>query len=343
MRKYFVYELKKSAFIIACLAVIAIVIYLAPLIICDKKDLFEYRSAYLAIVSSIGGVLAVFVPVWVYHYKMKKRSVDMFFSLSLSHTKVLAVKFLLGLVAVFLPYTLSYWLGAFVVMGRATIAPYIGFIFQPVYYLALYGASIIPILLLYVISSFVYTRANSMLDGILFIVFWMFAAALIAQALYQPIWNVTKVSICSEYFFPFKPLDFVTAYFQRKIIISAIPSIYTYDFTYLAVSFTLTTLLGVGSTIGLFVGERRVKAENTEQVSNSWFGYRVMIPLYTVCLMTFVDSNYTEVIILYVLVAAGSFMLTALYKRTMKIGKIQTIVYFASLALGLLLSYLCWI
>lgn len=350
MKKYFLYELKKSAFVIACLTVIALVIYLAPLAATRETDLFKYaNSSYLAIPSSIGGVLAACVPMWMFHYKMKKRSVDMFFSLPLSHTGVLTVKFLLGMIAIFLPYTVSYWMGAFLVMGRAASST-LRFEIYPLYYLAQYFASLLPIGFLYVISSFVFTRANTFLDGVMFVIFWAFIAGLIAEAIYMSVQRLQPIGsakiIYPYYYFPFAPLDFITSYFQEKIIIPAEYSVLsqsplfsdTEKLVNCVAGFTLTTLLAIGAAIGLFLGEKRVKAENAEQISESPFGYKSMIPLYTVCLMAWMDMSTDGSIIFYVIIAVSSFLMTALYKRSVKIGKIQAVVYLCSLALGALLS-----
>lgn len=342
MRKYFIYELKKSAFIIACLSVIAIVIYLSPLLTVLDATLFRNNYTYLAFPSFIGGVLAVCVPVWAFHYKMKKRSVDMFYSLPLSHTKVLAVKYLIGLLAVLLPYTISYWLGAFVVMGRAASTTLM-ISFYPAYYPAHYFATIIPIFFLYAISSFFYTRANSLLDGVLFIIFWICLAALIAFVMYQIV-DIQKIPISPYYYFPFAPLDYITTYFSEKIIIPKYYSSYYNSRAYnnMAVGFSLTTILAIASSVGIFLTERRAKAEDSEQISNSWFGYRVMIPLYTVCMMAWMDISSTDSLIFYAMIVAGSFLITALYKRSMKIGKIQAIVYFSAIVVGIFLSFLFW-
>lgn len=345
MKKYFLYELKKSGYVILCLALIATGLYVAPLITSDTI-LRSASETYVWVISTIAVFLAAGVPVLVFNYKMKKRSVDLFYSLPLSHTKILAVKFLIGLIAVFAAYTVAYWLGAVTLIIRYYAASD-SHPFYPVYYLPQYFASLLPIFFVYAISSFAFTRANKTIDGIFFIIFWMFAPALIVSVLD----NLSLVSVSAFYplcFCNFAPLDFLTAHFQEHLrgylnihALSFIEEHSLAELVNIVIGFTLTALLAVGATTGLFLTEKRQKAEKVEQISNSWFGYKVMIPLYTVCLICL--SAHFMFIILLVLVAVGAFLLTMLYRRTVKIGLVQGLIYGGSVLAGVIIVVIYWL
>lgn len=328
MKKYFLYELKKSGYVILCLTLIATVLYTVPIITSDSV-LRSSSETFVWIISTIAGVLAACVPVWVFHYKMKKRSVDLYYSLPISHTKILAVKFLIGLIAVFAAYTVAYWIGAVALIIRyfATSLK-ADYPFEPVWYLPQYFGSILPIFFIYAISSFVFTRANKTVDGIFFIVFWMFVAALIISVLDC---IIPYNSVYPSYFCSFAPLDILTGHFQehlRGYLNIHTQKVGTAELVNLSVGFPLTALLAAGATAGLFLTEKRSKAENVEQISESPFGYKVMIPLYTVCLI--LRSAFSMFLVLLVMIAAGSYLLTMLYRRTVKIGWKQGIIYGAS-------------
>ena len=96
--------------------------------------------------------------------------------------------------------------------------------------------------------------------------------------------------------------------------------------------FTVTSLSATGATAGLFLNEKRAKAENAGQISESYFGYRTMIPLYTVCLSAVCFSP-----VLLALIIACAFFLTVAYKRTFRIGIKQTVVFSVSAAAGIIL------
>lgn len=340
MKKYFVYELKKSLFTIGLLTLVAIVVYLVTIVNQSVSHVSASGTCLWAI-SLFGGILAALVPLWVFNYKMKRRSVDLYFSLPLSHARLLAVKFLIGLIAVFAPYTVAYWVGALFAMVRFPEMLY------PVYYLPQYFASLLPVYFIYAISSFAFTRANTRLDGFFFIAAWMFAVTLVVVILntltckvYYDQSLVIQQYLYPAYYLPFAPLDFVTTHFQQHLAQYLNVHVYNYSAAEIAnivVGFTLTTLMAAGATAGLLLAERRVKAEAAGQISNSWFGYRVMIPLYTVLLLGYTRSIGLFATIFYVLLALLSFAMTALYKRTLKIGWKQAIVYAIPLIVGVLL------
>lgn len=335
MKKYFIYELKKSLLPIGMFTVICSLIYLVSILTSNNLGHTPY-SLQLSTVAVLGGVLAACVSVWVFSYKMKKRSVDLFFSLPLSHTKILAVKFLIGLIAVFAPYVISYWLGAFTVMAKVYN------LINAEYYAAHFFASLIPIYMIYAIAAFAFTRANRLEDGIVFIIFWALALFAVVAALDLFLENVCETyCIYNQYYMPFSALGTATDAFRNRIILDDFyNSPYFYhnaESTNMIVGSVLNVLLAAGASAGIFLAEKRTKSENVSQISESWFGYKVMIPLFTVCLSPFM----WETVITGVLLAIFAFLVNVIYKRTIKIGKWQAIIYAISLLAGLILYIIC--
>ena len=333
MKKYFLYELKKRAFVIGCITLIATVIYLTPILTLNAKTTVNTFDSYLWLMSTIGGLTAVCLPLWLFDYKMTKRGLDLYYSLPLSHTKILLVRFLIGLITLFFSYTVAYWLGAFVFMAK-----FFGQI-DAVWYLPQYFATLIPIYCIFAMSSFIFTRANKFIDGIVFIIFWAFAAALVAY-----VFDIIINNVNVYYYFPFSPLDAATTHFQEhlcKELNIHSHSILTRSLVNMILGFILTALLSAGATAGLFLLEKRAKAENAGQISESWFGYKVMLPLYSSCLAFASCSELMAASLLFiVMIAVGSFAVTVLYRRTIKIGAKQTLIYCVSLAAGIALFFI---
>lgn len=332
MRKYFVYELKKNAFAIVCLTLIAVIVYLTPILCTGARNLAQFGPD-VWISSIIGGVMATIIPIWIFSYKMKQRSVDLYYSLPLSHVGVLAVKFFVGLIALYVPYVLSYWLGAFVVMGKVST---VLCVIHTFYYLPQFFASLIPLFMIYATSAFMFTRANTLLDGIIFVLCWAMAAFFVALVLYDTVLDDVH-PICYIYFYP---LWYVSVFFDNLMKGKVNTTTPTLTLN-IALGFTYMSLLAVGSVVGLFLLEKRGKAENAEQLSESLFGYRVMIPFYTVFTIAYFKiENDIYFYMFFIIIAIAMYIATAVYKRTIKIGKIQAVVYVCSVALGLLLSFL---
>ena len=329
MKKYFVHEVKKNAYVLGALVLVMIILYVTPLLISSPEEL-EHDTLHIGTLSAYAGILAVCVPVWLTQYKMKKRSIDLYYALPLTHTKILAVRYLLGLIAVFAPYTVAYWLGAFVVMAKINYAIY------AVWYLPLYFSALIPIYIIYSISAFVYTRANRDIDGFMFLIFWFFALALVVFAFEL----LTRAdNFYAQYFIPFEPLDVATDYFQGRIYYPEYEIYWSAGKKVcMALGFCITALLSAGATFGLFYTEKFAKAENAGQLSESWFGYKVMLPLYTVCLTSLCEADFYFSVFIFLLIATGMFFANVLYKRTIKIGKKQALIFALSLFAGIILS-----
>lgn len=334
MKKYILYELKKNSYAILSLTLIAIVVYMVPILATRQYPTVYSDDTQLAVISVVGGLLAAIVPVWLLSYRMKKRSVDLYYSLPLSRTKILIVKVLVGLVAVFAPYTVAYWLGA-----AAFIARFSSFTIHPVYYIPQYFLSIPAIVCIYALAAFAFTRANTMLDGIVFILFWFVILALFCSVLDQltrSIYSDTiKQYVEPQYYFPAAPLNYLTQHYSIRI---------TDDFAYpldkvnAIVGFILTGLMSIGAGVGLILTERFSKAENAGQISESWFGYKVMIPAYCSLVLCVCRIFISEMYILGIITVICAFFLTVLYKRTVKIGTKWAVILIASVIAGIILS-----
>lgn len=329
MIKYFKYELRKNLYTIGCIAVIASILYLVPILTVRREEFETFCN--LAEISVIGGILAVGLPTWLFKYRTKRRIVDLYFALPLSHSKIMIVKYLLGLVMIFAPYTAAYWLGALVSIAKGSE------LMHGIWYVPQYFASLLPIYFLYAISTFAFTRANRANDGGMFIVFWFFAPALAV------LFILFVVNDWGDFYYPYlflpsTPLDITTSYFISRILDSANSPLVAQDTAAMAVGFTFTGLMAAGATVGTVFSERFFKGESAGQISDSWFGYKVMITYYTVCILALLPLSSSLIYIFVVMVIVGEYLLTAAYRRTLKIGKNQVIIFGASILAGIILS-----
>lgn len=345
MKKYFTYELKKSLLVMGAFAVIAAAIYIVTVLV-ESEWFLKYVDYYLnapnganivynfpfdAIVWP-GVAMCVITPVWKLSYRMKKRSVDLYYSLPLSHTRILAVKFLVGLIAVFAPYTVAYWIGSFTAMGA------IGKYISSVNFIWMYLASVIPLAVIYALTAFIFTRANRLVDGIFFTVMTGMSLGLLMSVVSQFIIDssyYTPNYINSLYYTPFGGLSIATMFFSGSMFTFVATEHYVLGAQDI-VGMVLVTVLGAASVVGLFLFEKRVKAENCEQLSESYFGYKVMIPLYTFAL-AFLSAMLSYVLV--ALVAAAAYAVSILYKRTPKIGWKFAVIVVVAFVVGFALSF----
>lgn len=341
-KKYFVYELKSNLAPFLVMVALGICSYIIPLL--TERYRWGYTpETYLEYCSAAFGIMCAVLPIWLFRYKMNKRSVNLYYAQPITRTDLLGIKFAVGAILILAAYTLVYWAGFLVALIKIHRFIY------PIFYLWQYLSSLIPLFTLYALSSFIFTRANSILDGILFIIFATFSVYLVLYVinLFLPRSSVIIVDssykyerkysyLVPYYFFPFHSLDTTTAYFMDKIlkkgttflsfdradkVASSVNSI---------VSMSFWTLAGIAATIGLFKTEKTSKAENCMQVSDSVFGYKTALPIFCLAGCTLVEDS----IIYFFLILLAAYLLSAVYKKSFKIGWRQVIVIVVSAVIG---------
>ena len=351
MKKYYLYELKKAIPAIITSTVILSVLYTVILLttVTDiPEDFYKIvpYDALLWLAAIIGGFAAAAIPNIVTEYKMTKRSADLYYALPLSHKHILLVKYLVGLTHLYILYTAVFWLGAFTTITR--IFP----VLNLHAYVGAYFSSLIPIYFIYSITSFVITRANTKKDRGMFLCFWTFivpAAMLIVLAMtlagkpngaglfgdyyYDGTYYQSTLYIYPWHYTAWAPLNLSIDYFQDILIKGKeiYPQPDTAELVNLIIGFSLTALMSIGSTIGLFMTEDRLKAENAEQISDSLFGYKTMIPAYSFILAFFA----WETVFLVITVATLAYVVTVIYKRTLKVGWKSAIYIAAPMVVGI--------
>ena len=130
MKKQLMYEAKRILLPLLIFTAIACVLYILTALNTDfiltryklwqdpaglqADELVPYDAAgnpLTGFVCAILLVLCFVAPVMQYSYRMKKRSVDLWYSLPVTRTKLMLVRTIGGLALVLIPYILSYWLG----------------------------------------------------------------------------------------------------------------------------------------------------------------------------------------------------------------------------------------
>lgn len=349
MKKYLKYQLKKNLLPFTVLVLFCVIVYVIPLLtesyrgwnnsspmpppgIKPDDDYFYYERVYLELYTGniliALGVMCALVPIYMFAYKMNKRSVDMYYSLPISRTKIAAVHFIVGLLYVLAAYTLGYFLGFAVVAAKVKRLYLVNYLF-------LYLATLIPAFTIYALSAFFYTRANTIIDGIVFIVAGIFSPFIIATILSFLISIATSSAnvMPTGEFVIWQPLDTINNFFRNAIKYGLADTSYSWSFDPKStwykhdvcelVGAILMTVGAVGGTCGMLLTEKNCRAENCGQVSDSIFGYKVAIPLYTVALFMMLGSE----ILLLCIFAFAAFVATVIYRRTIKIGKKQAMLF----------------
>ena len=229
MRRTFAYEFRRNLLPLVIFCVVAAGISMAYTFTATLghfnrfEEYYEFRpvDSAIGVFTAILCVLATIVPILQFSYRMKQRSADLWYSLPVSRTKLTLVRVLEGLVLVFVPYTLAYWLG---VAGVALQ----GMEFTYIHYLSYYALSLPLGVGLFGALSFIFSRANTVADGIMFLILW---ACLFPLIILVCLCDVTlfEADIASElpeylsrysglevsgYFFPYSALAYTAGAFE---------------------------------------------------------------------------------------------------------------------------------
>jgi len=329
MKEYIRIRAKQCVLPLIFLSIAATAIYVLPLMTGGGAYFGSYSTQADTLVIFLYGA-ALIIPIWAANYKMSSRSLDVYYSLPVSKRGLLAVHFLSGFVTIIAAYTVAYVLGFFVALWRFTGANYI-------HYLWFYFSLIIPAYIVYSIAFFMYTRANSVADGVIFVIFSIFALSNLVSAVEQLciIFAKKDIGISAWYFYPFIPGALTVNAFND---IFKYKSYEVYSLNVQLIASVLYTVISAAATFGLFYTEKNCKAENCGQISRNPFGYTVFVPFYLVALpVSFISYDVSVAIWSFAIVYVGGFALEAFGRRTMRIGKTRFLILVGCLVLCALL------
>ena len=329
--KFLKFELKRHVWALVILTAVCTLPYIAELSTAQLSYVYEHwetgepitviRSTQIGIVFIALGALCFLSPALVYSFKMSKRGVDGYYALPLKKQKLYLVKTLVGLLLVLIPYTVAYWGGFLTLLCRGD-NPYLMGWYVPAYF----GGVLFGICL-YGFNAFLYTRGNTALDGFVFMIAYIpFFTAVCAyvNAVFFPYYlnGVDFLSFGGLFAFGNAMNDLMMGYGGVRLS---------------PLTFVVMPVLGAVGYALLFALLPYEKGENAEQVSDSPFGYKILIPTYTTLLLAL---NWNAIgVMSIVCVAVGAIVATAAFRRKFKWELKWWVVIVLALAVGLLLSF----
>ena len=346
MKAFWKYELKRSLRLLLILLAVCIV----PLVInCAQSELFwmgevngkNRLSVYDVLVPSAAfmiGALALCLPMYLYAFKSAKRSVDTWYALPIKRWKIYFIKTMVGFFLMIVPFTAAYWLGVGTLAIRENYYQMSAFI--PTYFsLLFYG------ICLFGISAFFVTRANVIADGLVFLFGCAFLGMLLLEtafALFDLVLiNPTTVVI------PSAGRTYIRTTFETfDLTLFGGISRSTDVFSGLVCGeertlewwwFVIAAVYGALGYFGLFATAKTGRAEDAEQISTTWFGYKTLLPIYTT-LAAFSFASTGGILIAVVGASIASLAGYIAYRRKIKIEKWDWICLVASVAIGIILS-----
>jgi hypothetical protein len=106
-------------------------------------------------------------------------------------------------------------------------------------------------------------------------------------------------------------------------------------------SYILWSIIGDLSLAGLYCGTLFDKAERAEQISNSYFGYRIVIPFYLVMIYYTIQMNPFQnglYFVVHALILGTGLIGFIIYRRTFKLPFKYWIILSGAVIVGMLLG-----
>ena len=344
MKKVFLYELKRNLLPLGFFTAMAIVLCAIYPLIVDIEYGTNVRNSCLGMPTFVLAALCTVLPIMQFSYRMQTRSVDLWYSLPISRKQFTLVRLLVGLIVVFVAYTLGYWLCVAIVAARAVNPEF-------VWYLPMYAVSIVCAVGLFGVNSFLYTRANRELDGILFLIGWTCLLPMIVYYLGQCIFirgigadgDTVSLWELNSFTFSYSAIVSSSTFFDHLIRGDEF-------FTTLPAGFTLALIIGVLEAVAgyilLFIYADRDKAEHADQISSSRWGYKTLIPAYTVMMLangelffSYLFGTTWIVFIYYVVIVLAAFVLYFVYRHSFRLKKSDLISLGLAVVVGAVLAF----
>jgi len=347
-KKYFKYEMRRMLLPLIVITVICTLIAAVPAMLTDfeARTLLSggTRAPLIWIPQLLLGILCLAVPMLMFSFKMSQKQVDSMYSMPISRTNLYFVKALVGLILVLVPYTVAYWL-AFMATALSANS------FALVWFLPLFFASIPIAIALFGFVAFVFTRANRKFDGLAWVVCYCGALALVvAWIVFLVARSTPTLSLSDSWlwvilsFIAYVPLILTSNHFQHMI--HDAPDMWTlrngtmmqqYPIWWL--SFALWGVIGAAAWFGLLWSAKKQKAENAGRVSDSWFGYRTLIPYSLVfSIAMLVDLRGPLAFIFIVQSVVSGAIAYFIFRRSVHLKTEDLIIGGSAIFLGVVLS-----
>ena len=271
--------------------------------------------------SAILGVLAAVLPLLRLSAFKSRRNIDTLYSFPLSRRKMVAVQLGMGIGEMFCAFTLSYLY--FIFLYKLKAGAFHLFWLLPNYFVALVGG-----LIFYFFVAFFFWQGNTVADGIVFAIGFAGAPALFVLDL-SILFNSSLMSE-AVWYLPFWHLNNTTGLFYYKAMQDS-PEVmevmgeqlsnnaYFWELDSLANKFYMYIVWFFVACIlaaMLFYFAGRSKAEKAGDISDSFLGYRTLVPFYGYSiLLNSTERAWEFSPIIYLLMIVGYI----LYRRGFKL------------------------
>jgi hypothetical protein len=329
-KRYVLYRIKNSILRTLIFTILSILVTQTVIRDCIDLRRVEDRTSGLFIFATILGIVASLIPFIELAGFKNRRNLDTLFFFPIKREKMALAVYISGLFQVIVIYTVTYVAGA---LFLATNTDYFALGYMlPYYFLSLLLGAVI-----YSVFMFLFTEGNTVADGVLICLLWIFllntaSYTVIRQCVEQKLWPTSTAMNLTEWGIIYTPINHLTVLFQDLIEINhpsrwdrSVVSIKEHSYM-----FFVWGAVGIAAAIGYVFRFAKKGAEKAGEISTSWLGYRILIPIYGYCLILLTASDSgpsTMSLLTFALMIIGY----VIYRRSFRLKKSDIIVTAAGL------------
>ena len=336
MKSLFLYYLKKripTLLIFGFITLLITVVITATTVMAHRVILHNggtstyVSSTHLFYLSTLLVILASIIPIYEFAFKMRKTSVDLFYSLPIKRTKLYTTKYLIGLLELFILFTFNFLY--VLIFASINMAQY-DVTFKLIYFLPYYFSMLGLGFLLYNWVSFFFTRGNTILDGIILTILSIFVVTLLASFAYA---IKNKIESPEYRVYTGEAFNFTAyslVYNVTSIFDSLVKANYKGELTLHLVSFVVMMVVSISFVPLFFILNNKKKAEDTADINKEWYLYKLFIPLYIICIYSTISTHPFYMI----LVPIAGYVGYVINNRSFLIKKYDLILLISSTLIG---------
>lgn len=230
-------------------------------------------------------VMSILAPILQFSTFKRRKNLDMWYALPISRRNIGLVHYVTGFLMVLIPFTACFLQNILllIINGAAShlyLPPLI-----PFYFLAVFAGFI-----MYSVYCFAFNQANAVVDGVINIVLWTFILPMVCFCFAvfsgnNRLFDLLDITIATPVFSPVICITNAAENTMRAAYGTDLADYFRDMLNPRGVGFIINTLAGIGAAIGqlLIFGKR--PTEQAQEVSDSYFCYRVIIPTYAISAM----------------------------------------------------------
>lgn len=271
-----------------------------------ETEIYEwYYQSTLYIPVVFMCILTYVLPVMEFSFFKKRINLDCAYSLPISRRSMGAVHYLTGLIILFVTYTSSYLINFILLLSRGPG----WFNFTPM--IAHYLICFLLGWAIYSIMVFVFNEGNTRGDGIWFMILYTFVFLFVVSMIIEV--TDIRVYMSEPVLIPWGLFDTINSTYQSLVELKTVDRMTFFTKDEYLYWFGFWIALGIASTFGFFFtfGNRRM--EKTEEISDSYFGFRTLIPIYAVSIMLILQAGNS--IIAWFIIELLTFIGYTIYRR----------------------------